>query len=100
MSYSFSGTAVDGGITGWTETPQQDYGEAESLVDLRHAQRLAQNIATLLGGSVTISGGGHSNPNRTPADGWATDQMSISVTRAAPVAAAPAPAPEVSDGLT
>lgn len=81
MSYSFSGTAVDGEITEWSATPQAGYAEEESKADLEQARDVAEQMARYVGGTVAISGGGHANPGRTPDDGWATDGMTVSVTR-------------------
>lgn len=81
MSYSFRGTASDGEITEWVETPQQGYAEAESVTDLGFVKELATALAKHLGGDVTISGGGHANPDRTPESSWASDMAYLNVSR-------------------
>lgn len=81
MSYSFNGKATNGELTEWNPQPQQGYGEAESTADLEAVKEVVEGLAALLGGDCTISGGGHSNPDRDGGTSWATDCVSISVTR-------------------
>ena len=80
MSYQFSGSALDGVITEWTAAPQEGYGSEQSLSDIDVARSVAETVASSIGGSVNIQGGGHSNPDRIPEGNWATDYMSINVT--------------------
>jgi hypothetical protein len=85
VSYSFQGKARNGAVTDWAELPQQGYGEDESRDDLQFARHVADVVAAALAdrGEAVITGGGHSNPNRTPADGRAPDHFTITVNRVA-----------------